>query len=79
MRRDSRGEHARALAHYQQALRGRSDRASWWVGLGISLERLSRSQDALEAYRAASVLGGLGSESLRFVGERIRALETDAS
>ena len=69
------GEHAEALTYYRRVLRWQSDKAVWWMGLGISLESESRPQEALAAYRAASVLGGLGEDSRRYIGERIAALQ----
>jgi MSHA biogenesis protein MshN len=69
------GEHAEALTYYRRVLRWQSDKAVWWMGLGISLEGESRPQEALAAFRAASVLGGLGEDSRRYIGERIAALQ----
>ncbi len=69
------GEHAEALTYYRRVLRWQSDKAVWWMGLGISLEGESRLEEALAAYRAASVLGGLGEDSRRYIGERIAALQ----
>jgi len=71
------GEHARALTYYQRVLRSQSDKAVWWMGLGISLEGESKRKEALAAYRAASLLGGLGADSQRYIGERIAALQRE--
>ena len=71
------GNHARALKHYQLVLRWESDKAVWWMGLGISLEGESKLKQALAAYRAASVLGGLGDDSQHYIGERIVALQAE--
>ena len=71
------GEHIRALKHYQLVLRSESDKAVWWMGLGISLEGVSKPKQALAAYRAAAVLGGLGDDSQRYIGERIAVLQAE--
>ncbi len=71
------GEHTRALKHYQRVLRSESDKAVWWMGLGISLEGASRPKQALAAYRAAAVLGGLGDDSERYIGGRIAVLQAE--
>ncbi len=71
------GAHARALEHYQLVLRWESDKAVWWMGLGISLEGASKFKEAVAAYRAAAVLGGLGDDSQLYIGERIAALQAE--
>ena len=71
------GEHIRALKHYQLVLRSESDKAVWWMGLAISLEGASKPKQALAAYRAAAVLGGLGDDSQRYIGERIAVLQAE--
>ncbi len=71
------GEHAQALTHYQRVLRRQSDKAAWWMGLGISLEGDAKPKEALAAYRAATVLGGLGADSQSYIVERIALLQAE--
>jgi MSHA biogenesis protein MshN len=47
----------------------------WWVGLGISLEALNRSQDATRAYQHARKTGNLHQEVAKFTNNRLLALD----
>ena len=67
------GRPAQAAHAYRAALAREPRRAEWWVGLGIALEHLGRSEEAVEAYRRARALG-LAPALERFVGERLAAL-----
>ena len=49
-------------------------RAVWWMGLGISLQALDKSAEALLAYQQALRGKGLQSELQKFVQQRIRLL-----
>jgi len=68
------GRHDRAAQLYRQVLRLDRRRATWWMGLGISLEAQGRSEEALAAYRGTQRIGGLDPTSRRFVEERIEGL-----
>jgi len=68
------GKHGRAARIYSGLLRLDGRRATWWMGLGISLEAAGPSQKALAAYRGAQRSGGLDPASRRFVAERIERL-----
>ncbi len=69
------GQHASAAWVYRQLLAQDGRRATWWLGLGISLEALDDIAPALEAYLKAHQLGvGLSPQVLDYVGSRIGAL-----
>ncbi len=69
------GRHQPAVWVYRQLLAQRGTQATWWMGLGISLEALDDSASALEAYLKAHQLGaGLSPQVLDYLGSRIRVL-----
>jgi len=68
------GRHDRAARLYGQVLQLAPRRATWWMGLGISLEAAGRPEQALAAYRGTQRVGGLDPTSRRFVEERIEGL-----
>ncbi|VAX02460.1 hypothetical protein MNBD_GAMMA20-1546 [hydrothermal vent metagenome] len=69
------GRHQPAVWVYRQLLAQRGTQATWWMGLGISLEALDDSTSALEAYLKAHQLGaGLSPQVLDYLGSRIRVL-----
>ena len=49
-------------------------RAVWWMGLGISMQSLNKSAEALAAYRRALKSQGLQPDLRKFVQQRIRLL-----
>ena len=69
------GRHADAVEAYQNALRGGTQPATTWVGLGISLEGLGRRSEAAQAYRRALTAGPIAAESRHYAESRARALE----
>ncbi|HEB93666.1 MAG TPA: hypothetical protein ENI94_09425 [Gammaproteobacteria bacterium] len=69
------GQHEAAARVYHQLLAQRGTQATWWMGLGISLEALDDTTPALEAYVKAQQLGaGLNPQVLAYLDSRIRAL-----
>ncbi len=69
------GQHEAAARVYRQLLAQRGTQATWWMGLGISLEALDDTTPALEAYVKAQQLGaGLNRPVLAYLDSRIRAL-----
>lgn len=60
-----------AVAYYQGALRIKPD-ARWWVGLGLALESVGRTDEAREAFRSAQASGGLTTEMAAVVERRLR-------
>jgi tetratricopeptide (TPR) repeat protein len=71
------GQHERAIAEYEAALRSAPSDWLAWVGLGVSLQALGRDQQALEAFRN-SARGTLSAELRRFVQSRISVLQATA-
>jgi len=69
------GRHGEAVEAYQAALRGASQPATSWIGLGISLEGLGRRSEAVLAYRRALTAGPIAAEARDYAESRARALE----
>lgn len=69
------GQHREAINEYQTALRLLPQSAIWWVGLGISQEAADRRKEALESFRRARASGGLNSELIAYVDQRLRQLQ----
>lgn len=68
------GRHADAARVYRGLVEVFPGRAVWWMGLGISLQSLNKSEAALAAYKRASRAQGLQPELRDFVQKRIRLL-----
>jgi Flp pilus assembly protein TadD len=68
------GKYDQAAVIYRNLLRYRSTNGAWWMGLGISLEAMSRKSDAIIAYRNALNTPQLSPESLQFVKDRLNRL-----
>ncbi len=66
--------HSEAIAHYQIALKENANQASWWIGLGVSLQALGRASDAKEAYARAQLLP-LSQELALFVEQRLKQVQ----
>lgn len=67
--------HDKAAEAYRRVLPVAPERGAWWTGLGISLERLNRTSDALQAYRRARGASSLAPQLVSFVDGRVAALE----
>lgn len=68
------GNDAQAAVAYRQALAGAPQRGTWWLGLGISLERSRQPTAALDAYRNALRDTTLTAQVSDYVRARIAAL-----
>lgn len=51
------------------------NRAKWWLGLGITADKLQRSAFALNAYQTAQAMGQLSAASRKYIDARIALLE----
>ncbi len=69
-------QHAQAVQVFQQLARQQPEQARWWLGMALSYDAMSQTEQALHAYRQVAVNGfGLSAESLDYVKKRIAALE----
>lgn len=74
-----RGRHGDAVELYRRALGARPTQAAWWAGLGISLEGEGRGPQAVNAYRRALALPGLGAPLRDYLDQRLAALAQSPS
>ena len=69
-------QHPQAVQVFQQLARQQPEQARWWLGMALSYDAMSQSEQALHAYRQVAVNGvGLSAQSLDYVKKRIAALE----
>ena len=67
-------KYAESTQAYVEALKLKPGQATWWMGLGISLEAQGKKSQAIEAFYK-SLSSGLGDSFQPFVMERINQLE----
>lgn len=68
------GNHLRAAEVYEGVLKVRPRAGVWWIGLGISLETLGKSEQARGAYEKAKNSGTLNNNLVRYTDNRLIAL-----
>lgn len=68
------GRHQESVDHYRLALKSSPNSGVWLMGYGISLQALSRTADAKEAYQRALDAKSLSTELQAFVQQRIKTL-----
>lgn len=64
--------HAEAVTRFQQALSQRPNQASWWLGLGLSLQAEKRYTEAEQAYQRAKASPALSAELQALVEQRLQ-------
>ncbi|MCE2596035.1 tetratricopeptide repeat protein [Motilimonas cestriensis] len=65
----------KAIIAYLALAKLQPKQAKWWLGLGISQEKLGQQRDALRSYQQADLLGGLSMASMDYVRARIALLQ----
>ncbi|NOX76530.1 MAG: tetratricopeptide repeat protein, partial [Gammaproteobacteria bacterium] len=73
------GKHAQAVSIYRDAVKYQPTVASWWLGLGVSLDAMNSPQgndyqEVLNAFQQAYRGGGLSAEVRTYVRSRIEVL-----
>lgn len=68
-----------AFKLYKQLLQLDSSNSNWWMGLGISLEKLHQPKSAISAYAKAMQVGNLDVASVNYLQDRLQALREDAN
>jgi len=63
--------HSEAVGYYKNILEVKPHNGIWWMGFGISLERIGQSRDANFAYERALDDNALSSELRGYVNKRI--------
>lgn len=64
-----------ALNAYSVLTKADPNRAKWWLGLGITADKLVQKPLALQSYKKAQAMGQLSSASRNYIDERIALLE----
>ena len=67
--------HEKAIDIYLQLVKARPNTGIWWLGLGVSLEKMGKGKEALDAYRRAQNTGSLKSGLMKFTNNRVTALK----
>ncbi len=68
------GRFDHSAAAYRRALTASPEKAGWWVGLAIALDRLGRDGEALKSYREALARGGLKPALKAYAHQRVAGL-----
>jgi len=68
------GRHENAVALYRNMLRQNAMVGIWWIGMGISLEKLGDSEAARKAYEKARASGTLAAQMVQYTDNRLAAL-----
>ncbi len=69
------GDHEKASELYTRLLKLSDTHATWWMGLGISLEAQGQYREARRAHQTALALGSLDANSGQYVQSRLKVLE----
>ena len=64
-----------ALSAYRQLTIADPNRAKWWLGLGISADKLGQTELALRSYQQAQTMGQLSPASRDYIDDRVSKLE----
>jgi len=69
------GRHENAVALYQNMLKQNTMVGIWWIGLGISQEKLGDNEAARQAYEKARASGTLAAQMIQYTDNRLAALK----
>lgn len=69
------GRYENAAALYRKMLDTNPMVGLWWIGLGISLEKLEQNEAAREAYEKARASGTLAAQMIQYTDNRLAALQ----
>lgn len=67
--------HHLAVMLYTKLLQLNPHNGSWWFGLAVSLDKMGKDNQAIEAYNKASSEGHLNGESLAYLESRLDKLQ----
>jgi MSHA biogenesis protein MshN len=68
-------DYEKSIAAYRRALQQQPQQATWWMGMGISLEGAARGEEAKSAYERALQRGGLSAKTRAYVEQRLALLQ----
>ena len=71
-------QHEQAAAEYLKLVKMNPQQSRWWLGLGISLEKMSKSKEAVSAYQKARELK-LPARLMKYVDGRLQELEASGA
>ena len=69
------GDFKRSMNAYESALSQQPGNATWWMGLGVTLESDGQPQRARQAYARAQQIGVRGDELTTYLAQRLNALD----
>ena len=69
------GDFKRSMNAYESALSQQPGNATWWLGLGVTLESDGQPQRARQAYARAQQIGVRGDELTTYLAQRLNALD----
>lgn len=68
-------DHLNAVKLYSQALQLNPSKSIWWMGQGISFERMKKYGDALQSYKQSINTGQLSGTLSQYTTNRIKSLK----
>ena len=72
------GVYSSSAKYYTSLIREEERNSKWWLGLAVSQDALERNQAAVKSFEQVRRLGKQQPEVLKYVGERIDALNAES-